>query len=320
MNADIFRLRRSMKTRATRTRFALLCVSVLAIAAVPPAQSVGEPGLKPVEGGAFFRWTEVQLPPAEAGGSHRNSGEGQNQKSAMGKGTSKAANVQAAVVPFHVGEQLEYRLSWATFLTAATIRLTVIERRTLYGWDAWHFRATGSSEPPLRTLFTIDDEFDSYTDTATFVSHQFESYLDELGRKEKNIMELTPQGTVPRGAVATVIVPPATRDPLDFIESVRAFDWERYPELRVPVFDGKNLYDIHAAREVADEKISVPALTCEATRIGIHVFAAGKELDHTKIAIWLQRDGPRMPVAIQADLPLGTFRMELSSFAPSPSL
>jgi hypothetical protein len=288
MNADIFRLQRSMKTHATRIPPILLCASVLAIAAVPPAQSVARAVLA------------------------KNSAGSQKQKAPPAKDSPKAA-----VVPFHAGEQLEYRLSWATFLTAATIRLTVIERRTLYGWDAWHFRATGSSESPLRTLFTIDDEFDSYTDAATFVSHQFESYLDELGRKEKNVMELTPQGTVPRGTVASVIVPPATRDPLDFIESVRAFDWERYPELRVPVFDGKNLYDIHATREALDEKISVPALTCEATRIGIHVFAAGKELDHTKIAIWLQRDGPRMPVAIQADLPLGTFRMELSSTAAS---
>jgi hypothetical protein len=221
---------------------------------------------------------------------------------------------KAAAVPFRSGEQLEYRLSWATFLTAATVRLTVVERRTLYGWDAWHFRATGNSEQPLRALFTIDDEFDSYTDAATFTGRQFEMYLDELGRKDKNIMELTPQGGVPRGSVASVIVPPATRDPLDFLESIRAFEWERYPELRVPVFDGKNLYDIHATRDALDEKISVPGITCDATRIGIHVFASGKELDRTKIAIWLQRDGARMPVAVQAELPLGTFRMELSSF------
>ena len=29
------------------------------------------PGLKPLVLGRFFRWTEVQLPPAKAGGSHR---------------------------------------------------------------------------------------------------------------------------------------------------------------------------------------------------------------------------------------------------------
>ena len=150
-----------MKSFAARITTILACASVLAIVGIPSAQFAAPSLLA------------------------RNSGGGQKQKGAAANGTGKAAAAQAAVVPFHVGEQLEYRLSWATFLTAGTVRLSVVERRALYGWDAWHFRATGSSDSPLRTLFTIDDEFDSYTDTATFVSHQFESYLDELGRKEK---------------------------------------------------------------------------------------------------------------------------------------
>ena len=179
------------------------------------------------------------------------------------KATTANDAARAAIVPFRAGEALEYRLSWASFLTAATIHLDVVERRSLYGWDAWHFRATGSTESPVRALFVIDDEFDSYADAVTFTGHQYEMYLDELGRKDKNIMELTPQGTVPRGTVASVIVPPSTRDPLGFLESVRAFDWDRFTELRVPVFDGKKLYDIHAVRESTDEQISVPGLTRE---------------------------------------------------------
>ncbi len=277
-----------MKNRVTRGPFILLVVTLLAISVVPTGRSAA---------------TAI---------SATNSAQSQKHKTAPAKDEPKAA-----AVPFRAGEQLEYRLSWATFVTAATVRLSVVERRTLYGWDAWHFRGTGNSEQPLRALFTIDDEFDSYTDASTFAGHQFEMYLDELGRKDKNIMELTPQGSVPRGSVASVIVPPTTRDPVGFLESIRAFEWERYPELRVPVFDGKNLYDIHATRDALDEKISVPGITCEATRIGIHVIATGKELDHTRIAIWLQRDGAHMPVAVQADLPLGSFRMELSSVTTS---
>jgi Protein of unknown function (DUF3108) len=235
------------------------------------------------------------------------------------KSTTPKASSKAAVVPFRVGEILEYQLSWTSFVTAATVRLNVVERRNLYGWDAWHFRAVGSTEPPLRTLFVIDDQFDSYVDAVTFAGHQYEAYLDELGRKDKNIMELTPQGSVPRGNVASVIVPPATRDPLGFLESLRAYDWEHYSELRVPVFDGKNLYDIQAIREAVDDKISIPALKSDCVRIGVHVFESGKELEHIKIAIWLQSTGARMPLVIQADLPLGTFRMELSSFGEAAS-
>lgn len=256
----------------------------------------------------------VPLRPATFGFSAPEAVSLQKHKTAAPKDSAKAA-----VVPFREGEQLEYRLSWATFLTAATIHVDVVERRTLYGWEAWHFRATGSTDSPLRTLFVIDDEFDSYADAVTFAGHQYEMYLDELGRKDKNIMELTPQGTVPRGTVASVIVPPATRDPLGFLESVRAYDWDRNPELRVAVFDGKKLYDIHAVREASEEQISAPGLSCAAVRLGIHVFEAGKELDHTKIQMWLQRDGARVPIAIQAELPLGTFRMELFSVGTSAS-
>ncbi|HXW17522.1 MAG TPA: DUF3108 domain-containing protein, partial [Candidatus Acidoferrales bacterium] len=233
----------------------------------------------------------------------------QTQKLAASKAPSKVA-----AVPFRVGETLEYRLSWTSFVTAATVRLNVVERRNLYGWDSWHFRAVGSTDPPLRTLFAIDDQFDSYVDALTFAGHQYEAYLNELGRKDDNIMELTPQGSVPRGSVASVIVPPATRDPLGFLESLRAYDWEHYSELRVPVFDGKNLYDIQAIREAVDDKISISALKSDCVRVGIHVFESGKELEHIKIAIWLQSTGARMPLVIQADLPLGTFRLELSSF------
>ena len=239
---------------------------------------------------------------------------GLSKASQKQQSTASKQAAKAAVVPFQAGETLEYRLSWSTFITAATVHLDVLERRNLYGWDAWHFRAMGSTEAPLRTLFAIDDEFDSYADAATFGGHQFEEYLDELGRKDKNIMELTPQGTVPRGSVASVIVPPATRDPLGYLESLRAYDWERFAELRVPVFDGKTLYDIQAVREAADDKISLPALKCDCRRIGIHIFEKGKESTQTRIEIWLQSDAERMPVLIQAELPLGTFRMELASF------
>jgi hypothetical protein len=38
---------------------------------IPLFQAIEKPGLKPtLENEALFRWTEVQLPPAEAGGSH----------------------------------------------------------------------------------------------------------------------------------------------------------------------------------------------------------------------------------------------------------
>lgn len=217
-----------------------------------------------------------------------------------------------AVVPFQAGEALDYRISWTTFVMAATVRLSVAERRNLYGWDAWHFRAIASTVPPVRSIFSIDDEFDSYTDAITFAGHQYEMYLDELGRNEKSVMELTPQGGVPRGPVATVIVSPGTRDPLGFLESLRAYDWDHNGELRVPVFDGKNLYEVQASRTMTDPQITVPAGTFPTTHVTMQLNSSGKEVPHTHFELWLGHDAARIPVAMQADIPIGTFRVELT--------
>src|SRR5579863_5574972 len=94
--------------------------------------------------------------------------------------TPVAAAVKEMPVPFRAGEKLEYSVSWASFTAAASVELSDLERRNLYGWQTWHFRATAHTAGTVRTLFPIDDEFDSYTDAATFESRQYEAYLNEL--------------------------------------------------------------------------------------------------------------------------------------------
>jgi len=222
---------------------------------------------------------------------------------------------QPAPVPFHYGETLDYRVAWATFSTAATIRIATIEQRDLYGWSSWHFRAVANTVKPVRTLFAIDDEFDSYTDAANFSGHQYEMYLDELGRKETNLMEFTPQGSVPRGNVASVIVPPDTRDPIGLLYSLRAADWDHARELRAEVFDGRNLYEVHATRESAEESVTVAAGKYSTSRIAIQVFAHGKEVAGTQFQVWLAHDAAHTPVSMRAEIPFGTFHVELTSAA-----
>lgn len=214
--------------------------------------------------------------------------------------------------PFVVGEKLQYRLSWLNFSAAATITFNVLERRSLYGWNVYHFRAVANTLPPLRKLFVRDDQFDSYTDSTSFTSHQYETYLNELGRGEDSRMELTPQGGVPRGHVASVIVPPGTRDPIGLLESLRSHDWQAYPELRVPVFDGTDVYTVVAVRSAANQQISVQAGSYDADQVSIQCSQPGKDLQKIHFDVWISRDVRHMPVRMEAQLPLGTFRVELT--------
>jgi len=215
--------------------------------------------------------------------------------------------------PFRIGEQLDYRVAWSTFATAATVRMAVAERRNLYGWDTWHLRAVTHTLSPLRVLFAIDDQFDSYTDARTLESRQFEMYLREQGKEENDVLHLIAKGAPGRGNGPNVIVAPGTLDPVGALYALRQMDWLRVPETTAPVFDGRKLYEMRAKFAAASEQVTVPAGTFPAARIDVVVFQQGSETPGATFAVWLAHNPPRTPVLVQADLPFGSLRVELTS-------
>jgi hypothetical protein len=218
-----------------------------------------------------------------------------------------------AAMPFHVGENLKYQVAWATFSSAGEVQMTVKERRDLHGWSTWHFQSFAHTVSPVRTLVAIDDQFDSYTDTASLESRQFEMYLNELGKKQERIMQLLPAGQAPRGDLPRVAVLPGTRDALGALYALRGVDWQKTPTFRALVFDGHDVFEMRARLEAASEPIAVAAGNFTASRISIHVFLHDKEVSGMSFSAWLAHDPARTPVLLQADMPFGNLRVELTS-------
>ena len=214
-------------------------------------------------------------------------------------------------VPFRVGEKLDYRVGWQTFVTAATAQVRVEERRPFYGRVAWHFQAVARTVEPVRYLYAMDDQFDSYTDIASLASLQYETYLRETDKKEDKVVRMSTDGEPSAGNGPTVRVPPGTRDPLGAFFSLRSVDWEQNSEARMPVYDGKKLYELRVRRLSTTESATVPAGTFAATKLELRVYERNRELAHTRFFVWLSRDAERMPVLIEAQLPFGELRVEL---------
>jgi hypothetical protein len=238
------------------------------------------------------------------------------QQSKPPKKKSKPPAVQAAptaaAVPFHSGEILEYRVLLSKFaLNAAKIQTTIVEQRNFFGHPAWHFRAIAHTVDTTRTLFAIDDEFDSYSSAANLFSLQFEMYLHEQGKEQTNLYRMSADGDPAPADATAVRVLPGTRDAISLLYDLRTPDWQRTPELRVPVFDGRKLYDAIARIDTPQGTVTVPAGNFPAYRISIRLFDHGKEMTDTKFWLWVARDAAHTPVLIEAEIPFGTARIEL---------
>jgi hypothetical protein len=216
-------------------------------------------------------------------------------------------------MPFRAGETLHYRVAWAAFSSAASLELAVPEQRDLFGYATWHFRALAHTLSPVRSLFTIDDQFDSYTDTSTLESRQYETHLDEMGKIEDQVFHFLPSGEAARAPGPSVVVLPGTRDPLGMLYALRRVDWDHAPEFRGPVYDGSDIYEVRAQRENASEPVRVAAGSFSASRVSIAVFQREKEVSAVHFTVWFANDAARAPVAMQAQLPFGTLRAELLS-------
>ncbi|HMD32238.1 MAG TPA: DUF3108 domain-containing protein [Candidatus Acidoferrales bacterium] len=232
----------------------------------------------------------------------------------QGRGkTPPAAPPAPVAVPFAPGERLEYAASWNGTVTAATFKLAVVERRDFFGRMAWHFQAQAKTIDPVRMIFTLDDQFDSYTDAITLESRQYEAYIREQSKHDDLVVPMSVKPDASRGNAHVYLVLAGTQDPLGLMYRLRAQDWKKEPTLRLPVFDGKKFYEVEATRESSGAALAVAGGNFVVTRVALKVSQGGQEVANLKVRISFSEDAARVPVLFEAEAPFGTVRAELTA-------
>ncbi len=182
----------------------------------------------------------------------------------------------------------------------------------LEGKDAWHLQAFAHTENPYRMVFELDDEFDSYSESSNLASLKYEMHLNERGQKVDTVERLTSSSREPAPAneVAARVLP-GTRDPIGMLMYLRSVDWSNTREVKSPVFDGHKLYDVRAVLVGKSQSVTVAAGKYTATKIEIHVMDNGTEMKDAHFLLYLADGAERLPVLMEAVLPVATARVEL---------
>jgi hypothetical protein len=210
------------------------------------------------------------------------------------------------------GEVLEYSANVSKLDNVATLKLQVAGEGNFLGKSTWHLQAFAHTENPLRMVFELDDQFDSYSDAGTLASMQYEMHLSERGQKVESVQRMTSTGNEPAPADATAArVLPGTRDPLGLMQFLRNVDWAKTPEVRSPVYDGHKLYDVRAKLAGTSASVTVPAGSYTASKINIRVIENGVEMKDASFTLYLANNAARTPVLLEAILPFATARVEL---------
>ncbi len=212
------------------------------------------------------------------------------------------------------GESLEFAANLTKLnSTVADLKVVVAEKRNFYGKSSWHFQAFVHTDNPYRMVFELDDQFDSYSEAVDFASQQYEMHLSERGQKVDSVQRMlsSPKDPAPADAAAAR-VPAGTRDPLGLMQYLRGVDWSKTPEIKSAVYDGRKFYEVRAVLLSKSEAVKVPAGNYTATKIEIHVYDNGAEMKDAHFLLYLANNAARIPVLLEAVLPIATARVELT--------
>ena len=224
----------------------------------------------------------------------------------------KATALPDANSPIREGENWQYSANVSKLSSVANLQLKVMEKRNFLGKSAWHLQAFAHTENPLRMVFALDDQFDSYSDAASLVSLQYEMHLNEKGQTVNSVQRMTPSVRDPAPADATAArVLPGTRDPLGLMQYLRTVDWSKTVEVRSPVYDGHKLYDVRARLQAKGQQVTVPAGNFSALKIALRVLDNGAELKDAHFTLYLADTEARTPVLLEAVMPFAVARVEL---------
>ena len=226
-------------------------------------------------------------------------------------------STREAAVPFKVGERLTYDVNWSAYLVAGTAVATVAEKRPSLDRTAYYIVADGRPAPLLSRLYNLFYKMDTLLDSQTLLPHRGSVYIEEGANRHLAVTRFDRTAHTASFEVeddpplaVTFAVPPQVQDGLSALYVLRAMTFKPGDRLMLPVTDEGALYRLQM--EVgASERVSVPLGSMNAWNLKTAILDAQGAPAMTNVTIWISTDARRLPVKIEAELPVGRFVLSL---------
>jgi hypothetical protein len=220
-------------------------------------------------------------------------------------------------VPFKIGETLTYDVSWLSYLTAGTAVTTVKEKKSSFDSTAYYIVAEGRPTPIVAKLYSLYYKMDTLLDAYTLLPQRGSVYSEEGKRHRfkvsrfdhaahKVFFEYESSGKV----TDTFAVPPYVQDALSAIYVLRAVPVESGARITMPVTDSGTNYKVQVEVGPA-ERLKTPFAELPAWKFKLAVTDSSGKPVGRNILLWMSNDARRLPMKLQADLPIGSFNLTL---------
>ncbi len=225
-----------------------------------------------------------------------------------------------APVPFAVGETLTFDVAWSNYLVAGSAVTRVVEKRPSFGSTAYYIVAEGRPIPLIARFYAVYYKMDSLLDSFSSLSQRTSLYIEE-GAAKRSATTRFNRGTRRasfewKSGTETMkdelVIPANVQDGLATLYTLRGRAFRAGERVSVPVADEGTLYTVNFDVG-APEPIKVPLGSVTAWNLRVTILDAANQPIGNNVRAWISTDARRLPVRLQADLPVGNFALALRS-------
>jgi hypothetical protein len=220
-------------------------------------------------------------------------------------------------VPFKVGERLTYDVSWSPILKAGTAVVSVTDKKPSFNSTAYSIVAEGRPIPLVARLYALHYKMDTLLDSFTLLPHRGSFYAEEGSDRRTSITQFDRTANrvffEEQTATTTKVdypVPAQTQDGLSTLFALRARTFKAGDRITIPVTDSGALYSVEMSVGVL-ERVRVPLGEMSAWMLKAIIKDSDGQPVGSNIGVWISNDVRRLPVKLQADLPIGSFVLAL---------
>jgi Protein of unknown function (DUF3108) len=221
-------------------------------------------------------------------------------------------------VPFKAGEVLEFDIGWSSYLTAGTATVAVQDKKASYNSTAYYIVAEGRPVPLLSKLYTLYYKADTLLDAYSLLPQRGSLYVEEGKRHRMKTTLFNHPAKTAKYEVQTatrveknLTLPAFTQDALSALYVLRSIPMKAGEKFNMPVTDAGDIYKVQM-QVGAVEPVKTGLGAINGLKI-VPVVTTTKGAPPRGLALWLSDDGRRLPLKIEAQLPVGKFTVTLRS-------
>jgi hypothetical protein len=225
-------------------------------------------------------------------------------------------------VPFSIGETLSYDVSWSSFLVAGTATVRVVEKKPSFGSTAYYIVVEGRPLPLVARLYNLYYKMDTLIDSATLLSQRGSLYSEEgssrstgATRFDRTAGRAFYEHQQEKTEKVDYAIPAGTQDGLAVLFALRGRVFKSGEAFSIPVADGGTLYTVQV-QVGALQPVQVPVGQFSAWNMKVAITDEQKQPVWKNNEVWITNDARRLPVKLQAELPVGHFVLTLRDISP----